>query len=367
MRRPRNESKNKLALWSVTPNGRRLAEKLARELGAGDLYFSERIADKPGGGLRFGSLSRAVAQQFHRYQGHIFIMSAGIVVRVIAALLRGKTADPAVVVVDEQAVHAISLLSGHIGGANRLTKKVARILDARAVITTATDLGNVPAIDMLALEYQLAIENPAAIKSVNMALLQKERIHLHDPFGILQPHLPSSIAAVSALKGARAGGQNTAAVFIDDVVHDLPPDVLVLRPASLAVGIGCNRGTAMEEIRDLLEAVFAGYQLSMASIKALASIDLKSDEPGLQALAAHLERPVLFFTRAELNAVTGIQRPSPVVEKHVGVQSVCEAAAILAAGDGSLIVPKQTNPNATVAVARIDCSSWESDRATPST
>jgi cobalt-precorrin 5A hydrolase len=363
----KNKNRNKLALWVITPNGRRLAEKMVHALDGIDLFISGNAGGKTNDGFRFSSLGPAVEKQFHGYRGHIFIMSTGIVVRMISALIRTKTSDPAVVVVDEKAVHAISLLSGHIGGANRLTLEVARILGARPVITTATDVSKVPAIDVLALQKHLVIENPAAIKTVNMALLKKERLYLHDPFEILQTSLPNTVSGIPGNRDDSGLALKGAGVFIDDVIRELPQNVLVLRPASLVAGIGCNRDTGMEEIKALLDAVFTEHHLATASIKALASIDLKSDEPGLKALAEHLDRPLIFFTSEALNTVTGIERPSLVVEKHVGVKSVCEAAAILAAGGGKLIAPKQTNPNTTVAVARISYSSSESALEAPNT
>jgi len=124
--------------------------------------------------------------------GHIFIMSTGIVIRIIAPLIRHKTKDPAVVVVDEKGLHAISLLYGHIGGANELTLKIAGITGADPVITTATDINKIPAIDLLACKKGLVIENPGAIKNVSMALLSGRKIILHDPYQYLTGTLSAS-------------------------------------------------------------------------------------------------------------------------------------------------------------------------------
>ena len=135
------------------------------------------------------------------------------------------------------------------------------------------------------------------------------------------------------------------------------PEVLVLRPASLVAGIGCNRNTGTDEMRAFLEKVLETNNLVPASLKCIASIDVKSDESGLITLAENLDLPLIFYNRQELNQVKKIKNPSLVVEKHVGVKSVCEAAAILAARDGALIVPKQSTRNVTVAIARIDFSS----------
>lgn len=364
----------KLAIWIVTPNGAKLAGKLYENLEDVDLYATKNSTITALAHIEFEGLAKALKPKFHQYSGHIFIMSTGIVVRVIGPLIKHKTEDPAVVVVDDGGNYAISLLSGHLGGANELTRRVAGIIGADPVITTATDVHQVPAIDVLAKAKNLFVENPGCIKTVNMALLKGEPVYVHDPFNFINGCLPNSVACdFSELKQTGKDMPQTVenmmlpAVYIDDVRLDLPPQVLVLRPASLVAGIGCNRNTGAEEIKALLDDVLAANRLVSSSLKCLASIDVKADEGGLIALADHLGLPLFFFTRRELNRVKTIKNPSAVVEKHVGVKSVCEAAAILAARNGALIVPKQTTRNATVAVARIDFSSSASDRAAPTT
>ena len=362
----RSELPNKLAVWAVTPNGAKLADRLADSLPDADIYVSHNLAEKKSSHILFERLSATLEEKFDQYSGHIFIMSTGIVVRVLAPLIQSKTRDPAVVVVDDLGKNAISLLSGHIGGANELTHKIARIIEANPVITTATDINEVPAIDMLATENNLFIENPGAIKTVNMALLTGKKIVVYDPYNILINTLPGSVYLTSdeLMKHFKKNGQHidiedVAYVFIDDIKVDLPSAVLILRPASLMAGIGCNRNTEAAEILTHLEDVLAKNNLAPSSLKGLASIDLKADENGLIMTAENLKLPLTFFSKQELNQVKNIKNPSKVVEKHVGVKSVCEAAAILAAQTGTLIVPKQSTKNVTVAIARINFSSSE--------
>jgi cobalt-precorrin 5A hydrolase len=335
-----------------------------------DIYVSQKILEAPFEHFSFQSLSETLSHNFNQYSGHIFIMSTGIVVRVIAPLVKSKLEDPAVVVVDDQANHAISLLSGHLGGANALTLKIADIIGADPVITTATDVNRIPAIDMLAKERNLLIETPRAIKTVNMALLKGEKIFIHDPFGFLGNSLPHfkrwAYEGVKKPMNINHQGnewEGVPGIYVDDVAIDLPPGVLVLRPASLVAGIGCNRNTGTDEMRALLEKVLETNNLVPTSLKCIASIDVKSDESGLVTLAENLNLPLILYNRQELNQVKTIQNPSLMVEKHVGVKSVCEAAAILAARDGALIVPKHSTRNVTVAIARIDFSSSASDPA----
>jgi cobalt-precorrin 5A hydrolase len=291
-------------------------------------------------------------------------MATGIVVRAIAPVLKDKTVDPAVVVVDDRGRFAVSLISGHIGGANRLASEVADLLGAAPVITTATDTNQKPAIDVLAVDLGLTIENPECIKAVNMALLTGDSILLHDPYGWLTDHLPGGVV-VSAKPDTslHRPDASSAGVWVDDGLGGEPSHALVLRPPSLVAGIGCNRHTPKEQILAKLMEVLELSSLSHRSLRAIASIDLKSDEAGLCALAAELDLPLQFFAKDQLAVVDNVPTPSDTVAKHVGVPSVCEAAALLASQNGRLIVPKQSTRNVTIAIARMASISSASDPA----
>jgi cobalt-precorrin 5A hydrolase len=346
------DSANRIAVWAITPNGASLAVRIAAAFPDSGLFGADALGGLPESAVRFGSLKEAVSAHFTRFGGHVFVMATGIVVRMVAGLLAHKTEDPAVVVVDDRGRFAVSLLSGHIGGANRLAARVAAAIGAQAVITTATDVNEVPAIDVLAVELGLKIENPPAIKTVNMALLTGAPIEVHDPYGVLAGRIPKAAA------GSGRALAGTARVWVDDRVAAPPPGALVLRPPTLVAGIGCNRNTDAEEIRGLLLGTLREAGLAAASLKGLASIDLKGDEPGLISLARELGLQLGLFGREELGAVQDtVPTPSAAVQKHIGVKSVCEAAAILAARGGGLIVPKRSSRNATVAIARTSFTS----------
>ena len=342
-----------IAVWAVTWKGAVLGEKIAKSLPEADLLVPAAM-DGPGR-IPFGRLAEAVAGRFTAYAGHVFVMSAGIAVRMIAPLIRHKTVDPAVVVAGETGEHAISLLSGHMGGANALAKSVAGIVGGTAVITTATDLNRLPAIDVIAARRGLAMETPGAIKAVSAALLNGDTVWLHDPYNLVGDAFCGDNIAKPAADPVTLSGLPDAGpgVFVDHRIVDLPGTVLVLRPAVLAVGIGCNRNTPSEEIRTFLFDVLRANDLSPASLMGIGTVDIKADEAGILALAEDLELSLSFYDKATLAAVETIETPSAMVEKHLGVKSVCEAAAILTAKQGPLIVPKQKTPNVTVAVARI--------------
>jgi len=348
----------KIAVWTVTAQGLALARRIQQRWTV-EVFTSRRLADESTTRdvSPFERLADALAEQFNRFTGHIFIMATGIVVRCIAPLLRNKTIDPAVAVMDDRGQFVVSLVSGHLGGANRLTRQVAELLEATAVISTATDVNERPAIDMLAVEQGLAIENPEAIKSVNMAILDEAPIHVYDPAGWLHRRLPGAVRLSREKADGRIAPSVSTGVWIDDTTAKIPPNLLVLRPPSLVAGIGCNRHTPAKEIGEFLLTVMEDSGLALKSLTSIASIDLKSDEIGLCEIAEKMNLPMQFFSKDELARVESAPTPSFMVAKHIGVPSVCEAAAILASRNGRLIVPKHNTRNVTVAIARMACTS----------
>jgi cobalt-precorrin 5A hydrolase len=334
------------AFWALTPKAGIVAVRLMEKWGGGKLFAGPSIKTIPAGAVRFDSLMESVSRNFNKFHAHIFIMATGIVVRTIAPCLKSKLSDPAVVVVDDHGRFAISLLSGHLGGANELAGQVARCLDALPIITTATDIGHVPAVDLLAKRYNLVIENPYAIRAVHMAMLLGQKICLHDPLNLLSDDLAQWVKDdFSPMDKSLTG------VFVDYKTIGLPSHILVLRPKILSVGIGCNRNTNMDEITGVLNDVFNKRGLSVKAIKNIATIEAKIDEQGIIELAEFLKVPVRFFSRDQLAEVHSVPTPSEVVKKHMGVVSVCEASAILASDQGKLAVPKQVAKNVTMAVA----------------
>lgn len=344
-------AEKKLAVWVLTPHGMALASRVKQALPHTDLFASQKLM--PGEPhARFSSLSKALAPVWDHYDAHYFIMATGIVVRTIAPLIRDKTRDPAVVCGDEAGRFVISLVSGHIGGANELADKLSAILGAKPVITTATDVNQVPAIDVIARDQGLYIENKEAVKHVSMAFIQGEPLPVHDPFHLVSPHLPSALMEDPSLFSSEKSG-----IWVDYTVRDLPEKVLVLRPKMLVAGMGCRRGATRQELEDHLRKVLKAQGVSMHSLSKIVSVDLKADEPGLLALARSLNVPISFYTRDELDQVKRVPNPSSLVNKHIGVKSVCEAAAMLATGRTCLLIPKTAGRTVTLAMAAIPFTS----------
>jgi cobalt-precorrin 5A hydrolase len=348
----------KTAVYALTSQGARLGRSLADQLGA-DLFLPVGIADSFNGSssacraVPFDRLLETVANNFSLFSRHIFIAATGIVVRAIAPYLKSKDLDPAVVVLDQEGENVISLLSGHLGGANELAREVAQLVGGRAVITTATDTAGVPAIDILAKEKNLSIANIEAVKSVNMALLSGESVQVFDPedrLGIRNQKLAGFKIEWVENEDQWINGHAGVWVTWKNKEHDPGISQLILYPACLVAGIGCNRGTDWHEIFELIETTFRENSLALKSLKCLASIEAKRGEAGLTKAAEQLGLPLIFSDPSEIESIE-VPHPSNVVKKHMGVSSVCEATALLKTGGGRLLVPKTKSLNATLAVA----------------
>jgi cobalt-precorrin 5A hydrolase len=344
-----------LKILALTQKGAALARRLCRSLPGASSWLPEALAGEPGD-LIFRKLAQAFQEAFAGNDNLVCVMAAGIVVRGIAPYLKGKDTDPAVVVVDEAGRFAVSLLSGHLGGANDLARRVAQVLGGTAVITTATDVQGLPALDVLAAAQGLTIENLRGVRPIHMALLEGRPVRLVDPEGFLSGELsayPELFSLDPDLDRALAGPGPT--VYVGFRERDWPPEWLRLRPRNLVAGMGCHQGTPTEELVDFIKQTFKQAGLSLRSLKALATIEARKDEPGLREAARSLGVEFLWFTATELEDIP-VPNPSLSVARHMKVASVSEAAA-LKAGGVELIVTKQKIPNATLAVAR---AAWRS-------
>jgi len=336
-----------LAIYALTPEGAALGARLRALLG-GDLHTPERMAGEYGA-IGFDALGELVAGTFGRYRRHAFIAACGIVVRVIAPLLRDKSVDPAVAVMDAAGRHVISLLSGHVGGANDLAHEIAGALGAVAVITTATDVAGVPAVDVLARDLGMVLENAGAVKHVSGALVAGKRVGVFDPgnfFPVVDRDHTAFFEYVSSPEALGDGPQ----IRVDWREGVLPEKAACLRPRVLHAGVGCRRGVAASEITAFVREVFAKRRLSLSSLAGLASIEAKRDEAGLLAAARDLGVGLQFYTAQSLSAVR-VPNPSERVRAQMGVDGVCEAAAMLSAGTNRLLIAKQKTLRVTLAVA----------------
>lgn len=270
--------------------------------------------------------------------GIIFIGATGIAVRTIAPLIQSKTTDPAVLVMGEDGKYLISLLSGHLGGGNALTRELAEALGAEPVITTATDLNHKFAVDLFAKKNGLRISSMPLAKAISAAILQGEKVGFTCTFPV-SGEIPPELSP-----------DRRERLNIHVGLGPVEGDTLLLTPTGLTVGIGCKRGTAAQDISRRLDPFLAGYGLTAENLDSAASIDLKKDEEGILGWSRATEIPINFYTKEELLAVPGRFSRSEFVENTTGVDCVCERAAVRRSG-GPLLVLKSAEGGITLALA----------------
>lgn len=336
----------KCAIYALTRQGLVLAKRIAATLD-GTVFVARRLADATTT-RSFDSLPELVAKTFDQYDGHVFVTAAGIVVRCIAPHIRSKETDPAVICMDQEGRFVISLLSGHLGGGNELATRCAAIVGGQPVVTTATDSAGLPSLDMLAAAKGLVIGNIDRVKVVNSALLNKQTVQIFDPEGCLG--LTDDAHFVQ--RGDRNEWQQGKPGVWVSVRNDCP-DTTALRlyPRLLMLGVGCRRGIVKDEIVRHIRNVFAAADLAIEGIGGLASVDAKSDEPGILEAADTFAVDPVFYEKKRLDSVDA-PNPSGTVMRRMGVASVSEASALLLSDGGSLLVEKTKTKTVTLAVAR---------------
>ncbi len=323
----------KVSIFYITKNGHELALRIQSLFPDGEVirYSSERMQTV-----------------WHQGTGIICIMATGIVVRTIAPLLKDKKTDPAVVVIDEKGEYVISLLSGHLGGANALTRMIADHLGSRAVITTASDVQGKTALDLWAVEKGLHVDDFEGLKRLSMKIVQDNRIRLYSVCSISK--LPVDISLVDSA--------DEADMIITEEIMD--NDAVSLRPPNLFAGIGCNRGTSADEIEMFVRDTFKGRKLSLDSLRGIASIDLKKDEQGLNEFAERFNLHTWFYSTEVLNSIAREFHiySSRAVQAATGATAVSEPAAIAAAQDTSnnyeVLIPKIKRGNVTLAITKAE-------------
>jgi cobalt-precorrin 5A hydrolase len=349
-----------IAVVAVTRVGSRLAARIAAALPEAEACVPARFAAEAGPTTTAyeGPVAALVRERFGCRRALVLVMAVGAAVRLIAPCLRDKRTDPAVVVVDDGGRFAVALLSGHLGGANALAERVAAITGAQPVVTTAAEVLDVPAADLIGRAFGWRIENPEQLTRLAAALVNGEPVGVLQEAGEPDWHddpLPAHVRRYPDLAALCAAAPAAAIIITDRLLPAtvLQPGWVVYRPRTLVLGIGCSRGVSADEIAALVDETLAAHGLSPLSVRAVATLDRKAAEPGLVAFVRARRLELQTFPAAVLDATPGMERPSAVVKAAVGTRGVCEPAALRAAGAARLLVPKQKGRAATVAVARI--------------
>ncbi len=324
----------KVVAICFTQNGAELIKRLKDELAEWDIqgFCKSDKVDGTKYGLTevTGSASDIVKKCFAEKTPIIFISACGIAVRLIAPYIADKLEDIPVVVVDESGINIIPILSGHVGGANEIAFRISKAIGANPVITTATDVNRAFSVDSFAMENRLTIRNKESIKSVSSKALKGEPIRIS-----IEDFPPEKCADVVLSKSQISG------------------DYLWLSPKEYVLGVGCKKGKDMKDIEEAVKDALKKAGIDFSDIYAFGSIDRKADEEGLLGLSAFYRIPFVTFTAEMLNNVPGEFSSSDFVKETVGVDNVCERAAmLLTGGQGELVLGKQSGNGVTVAIAR---------------
>ena len=331
----------KIAAVSFSAKGFKLAQSLEESgiftsvTGIGKFTEKLKLTEKI-------TLSEWTKSQFFECDALVFISSCGIAVRAVSKYIESKKTDPAVIVIDESAKFVISLLSGHLGGANSLSKKIADILGAQAVITTATDLRGILSVDSWANHQGFVISDINLVKTISARLLEDE------PVGIVtEVDISGSSDELTGMPGLDYG------ICISySMQRKYFANTLYLIPKDIVIGIGCRRDTPFLDIENALLSCLEKNDIDIRAVKYLASIDLKKNESGIIEFCSKYSIEFITFSEEQLSDVDGSDYCSEFVKSVTGVGNVCERAS-LALKDTTLISRREVFNKVTTAISRL--------------
>ncbi len=349
------------AIIAITKRGILIARKIKENISDAEIYVPAKHQDSKGDVTWFKEQTGdIILSLFKKYDALICIFSLGAVIRLISPVLVSKKSDPAVIVVDDKANFIISALSGHLGGANELARKISSFFpNSKPVITTAADVNETIPVDLMGSQFGWEIENDQNVTMVSAYMVNEEKIALYQDSGEknwwASVPLPNNITRVTSMENLTDPDFKGCLIISDKIIRD--PDILkkgvIYRPKSLVVGLGLHWTTSKESIDNAIETIMKSYGLSTRCIHSVVSINRGARVKGLQMFSEEKKIPTEFFSKEELSKVK-VPNPSQTVLDYEGTASVAEASAILASR-GNLIVPKQKfPPDLTLAIAEIN-------------
>ena len=352
---------SRIVIVAITKHGIEIARRIKQKMPEVEIYVPTKHSDGRTDINWFSEQStKLVSNLFKSYDALICIFSLGAVIRMIAPHLVDKKSDPAVIVIDDRANHVISTLSGHLGGANALARLVASFLGALPVITTAADVNETIAVDLLGREFGWTIENFENVTKTSAFMVNEEKIAIYQDAGEKnwwRAPMPKNVTIVDSIEQIKSSEFKAGLVISDKSISDteITSTSVIYRPKSLVVGIGLHWDTSKDVIESGIMTVFKEKALSFKSVRNISSINREAKANGLEEFSRKYRIPVETYNKDKLVSVS-VPNPSHVVQKFEGTPSVSEASSLLSS-KGELIVPKQKfPPDLTVAVSRINFS-----------
>ena len=346
----------KTVVLAITKNGVKIGEELKKIFPDWSIFAPLKLSNENTEIVWYSEpTTDKIVELFKNNNALICLFSLGAVIRLISPHLKDKKTDPAVIVIDDKANFVISVLSGHIGGANELTEEIAEKLGALPVITTAADVNKTIAVDLVGRKFNWKIDDDSTVTKISAHMVNEE------PIGILQEvgeknwykNLPKNVMIYDNMGDLKKSNSKAHLIISDKIIDDeISNESVIYRPPSLVIGIGLHWDTTKETIREGIDHCLEKFKLSSKSIAKLVSIKKPQDVQGLIDLGEEMGIPVEYVNREDLAEIS-TPNPSETVKAFEGTASVSEAAAIKVSG-GELIVEKQKfPPNLTIAIARI--------------
>ena len=339
----------------ITKNGVKSGEKLKELFPNWNIFAPGKLSNENESITWYSEpTTDKIIELFKNSNALICIFSLGAVIRLIAPHLKDKKTDPAVIVIDDKINFVISVLSGHIGGANELTEEISVKLNALPVITTAADVNKTIAVDLVGREFNWKIDDETTVTKISAHMVNAESIGVFQQTGNKKwyKELPKNVKIYDSLEELKKSNSKAHLIISDAVIdNELSQESVIYRPQSLVIGIGLHWDTSKNTIREGIELCLKKFNLSSKSIAKLVSIKKPEDVQGLIDLGKEMQIPVEYVDREELAEII-TPNPSSTVKAFEGTASVSEAAAIKVS-KGELIVEKQKfPPNLTIAIAR---------------
>ena len=345
----------KVSVLAITKNGINIGIKLKELFPNWEIFAPVKLSNENNSIIWYSEpTSDKIIELFKNSNALICLFSLGAVIRLIAPYLKDKKTDPAVIVIDDKTNFVISVLSGHIGGANELTQEISEKLNALPVITTAADVNKTIAVDLVGREFGWKIDDETTVTKISAHMVNAEPIGVFQQTGNKKwyKELPKNVTIYNSLEELKKSNSKAHLIISDTIIdNELAQESVIYRPQSLVIGIGLHWDTTKDTIKDGIEHCLKKFNLSSKCIAKLVSIKKSEDVQGLIDLGEEMKIPVEYVNREELAEII-TPNPSNTVKAFEGTASVSEAAAIKIS-NGELIVEKQKfPPNLTVAIAR---------------
>ena len=346
----------KTSVLAITKNGVNIGENLKKIFPDWNVFAPLKLTTDAVGIIWYSEpTTEKIVELFKNNNALICIFSLGAVIRLISPYLIDKKTDPAVIVIDDKTNFVISVLSGHVGGANELTEEIAKKLGALPIITTAADVNKTIAVDLVGREFNWKIDDDSTVTKISAHMVNEESIGVFQETGEKNWYkkLPKNVVIYENMEELKKSNSKAHLIISDKIIEgEISKESVIYRPPSLVIGIGLHWDTSKETIREGIEFCLEKFKLNSKSIAKLVSIKKPEDVQGLIDLGIEMGIPVEYVNREDLAEISA-PNPSETVKAFEGTASVSEAAAIKVSG-GQLIVEKQKfPPNLTIAIARI--------------